>query len=236
MARLARVVVPECPHHVTQRGNGRRFILQSDAGRQVYWQLLQRGCQLHRLSLLGWCLMSNHVHLIVVPQREDSLARALKETHGRYASYLNTCEVSSGHVWQGRYYSCPLDEAHLWAALRYTELNPVRAGMVADAEQYRWSSAALHCGQTASESVIELDAWSESWTAAGWRDYLRAGVDGTEDEAIRRHTHTGRPLGTAGFIATLERTLQRPLSPGKGGRPAKEVPDTRQGTFPFGEI
>src|SRR5579871_6903054 len=119
--------------------------------------------------------MSNHVHLIVVPHRADSLALALKNTHGRYASYWNAAHQSSGHVWQGRFYSCPLDDAHLWEALRYAELNPLRAGLVAAAEQWRWSSAAAHCGAALPEALLEMELWRKRWTAADWRHYLMAG-------------------------------------------------------------
>jgi putative transposase len=158
MARLARVVSPDTPHHVTQRGNARQFILETDTDRLVYLDLLRRHGALHGLGLLGYCLMSNHVHLIVVPARHDSLRLALKHTHGRYAAYFNARFASSGHVWQGRFYSCPLDLPHLWAALRYTELNPVRAGMVADPAAYHWSSAAAHCGDDLPGTALESNA------------------------------------------------------------------------------
>jgi REP element-mobilizing transposase RayT len=131
MARLARVVAVGVPHHITQRGNARRFILQDEADRKVYLDLLRQSTELHEIALIGYCLMSNHVHLVAVPRKADVLARALKETHGRFASYWNALHRSTGHAWQGRYYSCPLDELHLWEALRYTELNPVRASLVA---------------------------------------------------------------------------------------------------------
>jgi REP element-mobilizing transposase RayT len=124
VARLARAIVVDVPHHVTQRGNARQFILADDADRVVYLDLLRRYSQLPQLSLIGYCFMSNHVHPIVVPRRTDALAQTLKHTHGRYASYWNVSHTSSGHVWQDRYYSCPLDSSHLWEALRYTELNP----------------------------------------------------------------------------------------------------------------
>jgi REP element-mobilizing transposase RayT len=124
MARLARIVAVNIAHRVTQRGNARQFILAADSERLVYLQLLQHYVELHELSLLGYCLMSNHVHLVIVPRKVESLALALKQTHGRYASYWNAAHRSSGHVWQGRFYSCPLDEDHLWIALRYAELNP----------------------------------------------------------------------------------------------------------------
>jgi putative transposase len=233
MARLARVVAVDVPHHVTQRGNGRRFILDSDSDRAVYLELLRHHCQLHRLSLAGFCLMSNHVHLIAIPQRPQSLALALKNTHGRYAAYFNARYLSVGHVWQGRYYSCPLDTPHLWAALRYVERNPLRAGLAPAPEDYFWSSAALHCGRVDGDGLVDLTLWRAAWTPAEWRAYLAAN-DGEQDaEAIRRSTHTGRPLGTPEFVADLERALQRILRPQPGGRPEKQPPDHRQTAFGF---
>jgi putative transposase len=127
MVRFARVVAPGIPHHVTQRGNARRFILEGEAECSVYLDLLGQGMERYGVELIGYCLMSNHVHLIAAPTKKDGPARSLKNAHGRFASYWNAVNRSSGHVWQGRYYSCPLDEKHLWEALRYVELNPVRA-------------------------------------------------------------------------------------------------------------
>ena len=118
MARRPRVVVTDIAHHVTQRGNARQAMFESDTDRLTYLELLHEYCGLYHLSLLGYCLMSNHVHLIVVPRTTHSLAQTLKHTHGRYAAYWNARRYSSGHVWQGRFYSCPLDEIHLWSALR----------------------------------------------------------------------------------------------------------------------
>jgi putative transposase len=151
MTRLARVIAVGVPHHITQRGNARRFILQDESDRKVYLDLLRQSTESHGIAVVGYCLMSNHVHVIAVPEKGDGLARALKETHGRFASYWNALHHSTGHVWQGRYYSCPLDEHHLWEALRYTELNPVRASLVTRAECWNWSSAAAHCGADATE-------------------------------------------------------------------------------------
>ncbi|HEY2392330.1 MAG TPA: transposase [Candidatus Angelobacter sp.] len=110
MARLARVVAVDVPHHVTQRGNARQSILTSDGDRMVYLELLRNAVQFNSVSLLGYCLMSNHVHRVMVPHQADSLANALKQTHGRYATYWNASQGKSGHVWQGRFYSCPLDQ------------------------------------------------------------------------------------------------------------------------------
>lgn len=231
MARLARVLSTDTPHHVTQRGNARQPVFESDTDRLVYLDLLRTHCQVQRLSLVGYCLMSDHVHLIVVPQLPESLPLALKHTHGRYAAYFNTRHVATGHLWQGRYYSCPLDTPHFCAALRYAELNPVRAGMVADPAAYPWSSAAAHCGSAAPDPCLEMEPFTDLWNPKLWRDYLRE-VRAVEDaDAIRRSTHTGRPLGTPDFVARLEKTLGRCLVPQKGGRPSKEQSDQRQGSL-----
>ncbi len=162
MGRFARVVAVDVPHHVTQRGNARQVILGSDEDRLTYLALLRQYSELHGMGLLGYCLMSNHVHLISVPHAQDALAQALKQAHGRYATYWNARRASSGHVWQGRFYSCPLDESHLWEALRYVELNPVRAGMVASAEEWRWSSARVHCGTESVDAMLERERWGQA--------------------------------------------------------------------------
>jgi len=120
------VIVVGVAHHVTQRRNGRRYILDSDSDRMAYLSLLREYVSLYERSLLGYCLMSNNVHLVVIPRAATSLALVCKQTHGRYATYWNVRHKSTGHAWQARFYSCPMDQAHLWSALRYTERNPVR--------------------------------------------------------------------------------------------------------------
>jgi REP-associated tyrosine transposase len=233
MARLPRVVIVDVPHHVTQRGNARQIVLASDEDRITYLELLRQYSQLYCLSVLGYCLMSNHVHLIVVPHTGDALSQSLKHAQGRYASYWNARQSSSGHVWQGRFYSCPLDESHLWAALRYVELNPVRAGMVAAAEQWRWSSAAAHCGAASSDLMLEMELWSKRWTVAEWARFLADAESAADVSALRQSTHTGRPLGTPEFVAALEQSTLRPLAPRKGGRPQKPATDSRQPSLTF---
>jgi putative transposase len=236
VARLARVVAIDIPHHVTQRGNARQRIFESDADHLVYLDLLQQHCALHALSLIGYCLMSNHVHLIVIPRQATSLPLTLKHTHGRFAAYFNARHASSGHVWQGRYYSCPLDPPHLWAALRYTELNPVRAGMIAGPDEYRWSSAAAHCGAHHSDILLDIEPWRTAWEPAAWCEHLATAEAGADADAIRRSTHTGRPLGHRDFVAQLEKTLQRRLTPEKGGRPPKRQALAGQQQFGFGQL
>jgi putative transposase len=228
MARLSRIALVNVPHHVTQRGNARQFILASDAERFVYLELLQQYVKLYQVSLLGYCLMSNHVHLVVVPRETHSLATALKQTHGRYASYWNAAHKSSGHVWQGRFYSCPLDSAHLWIALRYSERNPVRARLVAEAASWAWSSAAVHCGTREPPSWLDLEMWSKRWSARTWQEYLGAGESEDDVASVRRCTHTGRPLGTTDFLHSVEQATRRRLAPQKGGRPCKVAPQNIQ--------
>ena len=191
MGRLARVIAVGVAHHVTQRGNGRRFLLESDADRRVYLDLLRENLALHEVLLVGYCLMSNHVHLVVIPADAEGLALSMKHTHGRYASYWNVVHNSSGHAWQGRYFSCPLDGPHLWEALRYTELNPVRAQLVTEAHAWAWSSAAAHCAVVQADRFLSTELWQNHWTNTSWREYLAAGE--TERAGIDPSVHAYRP-------------------------------------------
>src|SRR5208283_3411900 len=131
MPRMARIVIPNLPHHVTQRGNRRGKVFFSDKDRQQYLRLLQYYRLRYGLNVLAYCLMDNHVHWVVVPKRESALAETLRDAHANYAVEVNHAIRNSGHLFQGRFFSCPLDNEHLWAAVRYVVRNPVRAGIVA---------------------------------------------------------------------------------------------------------
>ena len=231
MARLPRVVIVDVAQHVTQRGNGRHCILDRDVDRMVYLDLLRQAARVQSLSVEGYCLMSNYVHVVVVPRRQEALAEAFHQVHGRYAAYWNVSHAyaSRGHVCQGRFYSCPMDPGHLWTALRYAELNPVRAGMVAEAAAWPWSSAAAHCGTADPDACLEMATWQKHWSEASCQSFLQQGETPSELFAIRRSTHTGCPLGEAAFVQTLEHETQRRLTPQKGGRPRKpNSHDTQQ--------
>jgi REP-associated tyrosine transposase len=233
IARLARIVVVNLPHHVTQHGNARQFILADDSERLACLNRLRNYVQLHELSLLGDCLMSSHVHLVLVPRKVPALALALKHTHGRYASYWNAAHRPSGHLWQGRFCSCPLDRYHLWVALRYAELNPVRAALVASAELWPWSSAAAHSGTGPVDQCLEMRMWNERWSPANWREYLLDGETQAEVAAIRQCTHSGRPLGAPEFVHALEQATQRRLAPQQGGRPGNAMDSLAQTVLAF---
>ena len=222
MARFARVVALETPHHITQRGNDRRLVFAEPVDYSVYLQLLHHYARLHRLRLLGYCLMPNHVHLVAAPGRPESLGRTMKAVHGRYAAYSNAQQAACGHVWQGRFYSCPMDTAHLWAALRYVERNPVRAGLCRVAAEFPWSSAAVHCGVNPYREWLDLEVWQQQWTCHSWAEHLMGSALEME-EAVRRNTHSGRPLGGVEFVERLERSLGRRLAPQRGGRPSRRA-------------
>ncbi|MCK4342749.1 MAG: transposase [Phycisphaerae bacterium] len=224
MPRVARIVIPDCPHHVTQRGNNRQDVFFDDDDRRMYLTLLKDRCEEAGVELIGYCLMSNHVHLVAVPAGEDALARAVGRTHFLYTRYVNRLHGRGGHLWQNRFYSCPLDEPHTWAALRYVERNPVRARLVRRAWRYRWSSAAAHIGAATDEfELLDLGAWATMWQPSQWRELLTEPLDDVLTGQLRRCTHTGRPLATDRFLSKLERKLGHRLRPLPVGRPRKKT-------------
>lgn len=214
MTRLARIVVPGLPHHVTQRGSRRQRTFFSDADYRAYLALVGDWCARAEVAIWAWCLMPNHVHLIVVPAGADGLRRAFGEAHRRYGRMVNAREGWTGHFWQARFGSSALDEAHLLQAVRYVELNPVRAHLVPGAANWPWSSARAHLG-LAADGLLD-DAPLRAMIP-DWRAYLDAGLDEPAAEALRLHGRTGRPLGGEVFLARLEATLGRPVRPGKPG-------------------
>ena len=163
MPRNARCVLQGIPYHVTERGTDRQKVFFLNSDRELYLRLLSRNLAGARVRLLAYALMTNHVHAVVVPERADSLALLFRRVHGRYAQYINTRRGRSGHLWQGRFYSCPLDGAHLATALRYVEENPCRAGLARQPEQYRWSSAAVHLGLRGDPyHCVDLEYWNRA--------------------------------------------------------------------------
>jgi len=218
MGRIARVVVPDTAHHLTQRGNHQQDVFFQDRDREMYLRILGDNCPRAGLRILAYCLMSNHVHLVAVPEREDSLAKGLGLTNNEYARWLHVRERQSGHLWQNRFFSCPLDERHLQEALRYVELNPVRAGLARYAWDWPWSSAAAHVSGEAPAELLDLAWWRTRYDARNWHEILEFGVEEVElRERLREATRTGRPFGTAAFAGGLEAQLGRPLRPRKRG-------------------
>ena len=213
MARIARVVVPGYPHHVTQRGSRRQstFFLEEDY--LTYLALMAQWCRRQRVSIWAYCLMPNHVHLVAVPETAEGLARAIGQAHRQHALMVNAREGWSGHLWQERFASFVMDESYLLAAVRYVELNPVRAGLTSFAEDYPWSSARAHLHL---EDDILVNTAPMLERVNDWQGFL-ASDDSQHDSRFIHHANTGRPLGRKEFIMGLERIFNRPMRPQKPG-------------------
>jgi putative transposase len=221
MARLARVVIPGLPHHVTQRGNGRARTFFGDEDYALYRDLLASHCRAAEVDIWAWCLMPNHVHLVLVPSDPDGLRRALSRVHRAYAGVIQARRKRTGHFWQGRFGAAAMDEAYLAAALRYISLNPVRARLVARAQDWRWSSTRAHLrgkddGLTALKPVREI--------IADFAGLLASAPEQDLFDSLRAAESIGRPLGSDRFLARIERQTGRVLKPGKRG-PKPSEPD-----------
>ena len=219
MARIARVVAPGFPHHITQRGNRRQATFFNDDDYRMYIQLMAEWCLRCGVEIWAYCLMTNHVHLVAVPESEEGLRRAIGEAHRRYSRHVNFQKGWRGHLWQGRFASYPMDERYLLAVARYVELNPIRAGITDKAEQYPWSSASAHM-KGRDDQLVKVSPLRNM--VGGWRAFLAEDVSVEEVEKLRRHERTGRPLGNDGFIANLEKTLNRILQKQKPGPKKKK--------------
>lgn len=210
MPRKPRCVLPGVAFHITQRGTNGQPIFFIDADRKAYLHLLKKGCGEAGVRLLAWCLMTNHVHLVAVPESEDSLEVLLRRVHGRYAQMLNVRLNRTGHLWQNRFFSCALDSKHLLRALAYVELNPVRAGMVQQAEEYEWSSARTHVGVAEEwNTLLDWECWHTMGGAPAWRELLMSREELAVLRLLRRCTYSGRPFGSEDFLAEFESRFGR---------------------------
>lgn len=219
MPRPARIVFPGIAHHVVQRGNRRQRLFFDDGDRRTYLKLLAAALERHATSCLGWCLMDNHVHLILLPDSTDGLRAPLASAHTAYAQRVNRARDLSGHLFQGRFASYAMDDAHLMVAARYVENNPVVAGAVGRAEAWPWSSARAHvegCG----DGLTDVAALGKQ--VSNWRAMLERGLEaGDEGERIERALRTGRPLGSPAWRQALAATYGLVLDPPVRGRPRR---------------
>ncbi len=217
MARMPRVVVPGYPHHVTQRGNRKQNTFFSEADYRFYRLLVGKFAARANTKVWAYCLMPNHVHLVMVPSTEDGLRSALAEAHRRYTLAINKRYEWRGHLWQERFHSFPMDESHLMAAVRYVELNPVKAGLCERPDDWPWSSAAAHLSGK-SDSLVDVKPMCK--LVNNWRTFW--GRDGTDDHnaLLDQHLRTGRPLGNGAFVNEIESITGRSLLLKQGGRPS----------------
>ena len=214
MSRLARIVIPGLPHHVTQRGNRREAIFFEDGDQEIYRDLLAEQTAKAGVEVWAYCLMPNHVHLILMPGEADTLGRAVGEAHRRYTNFINARGRWTGHLFQSRFASVPMDFTHLMRAVRYVSMNPVRARFVSRAEEWKWSSVRAHLAGIDDELVVVCPILDR---VARFTDLLRDD-DAEEFAELRRSEGSGRPVGTAEFVTSLEKVLGRNIARRAPGR------------------
>ena len=219
MARLPRLVLPGIPHHITQRGNRRERTFFEDGDYALYLDLLADGAERAGVEIWSYCLMPNHVHIIAVPRDADGLRRCFRYVHRHYTGYINARLRVTGHLWQGRLSSVAMDEPHFVTALRYVALNPVRARLVARAQDWRWSSTAAHLAGTDDHFVRVAPALDRVGDFAA---FLAQEFDeALSYAALRKAESIGRPVGSAEWMADMEEQTGRVLAPGKRGPVAR---------------
>jgi putative transposase len=213
MARMRRVMFEGVPFHLTHRGNHKKIVFCNDEERRLYLDLLGRYATQFGMLVWGFCLMDNHVHIIAVGNTPTSIPRALGNAHREFSRKMNRVRGITGHLWANRFFSTMLDEPHLWAAIRYVELNPVRAGVVDDATRYEWSSARVHADLT-QDKLLDPDRPFPG-PIGGWLQWLKSGLEDETIERLRRNTASGEPTGNGVFVTAIERRLGRSVRPGR---------------------
>jgi len=214
MARIARIVAPGYPHHITQRGNRGQETFFCDDDYRHYIDLMAQWCTQWDVAIWAYCLMPNHIHLVAVPETAEGMRKAIGEAHRRYARMINFREGWRGYLWQGRFHSFVMDEGYLLAAVRYIELNPVRARLVADPAAYPWSSARAHI-EKRDDALVRVSPMLA--LVPDWDAFLKEEMQEQGYEKLRRHERTGRPLGSDVFIDRLEGQLGKRLRKKKTG-------------------
>lgn len=210
MPRLPRIVVPGMPHHVTQRGIRKKKVFFRELDYRIYLELAREYKEKAEVDVWAYCLMPNHIHMVVVPRHESSLSKFFGPVHSRYAVRVNAVHGWQGHLWQQRFYSTVMDEAHTLMAMRYVELNPVRAGLCSNPREWRWSSIHPHLGKRDDSLVNENSTKS---LVPNWAEYINGTTPAHQQDALRNHTRTGRPVGTAEFIDSVKRRISSSAKP-----------------------
>ncbi|MCL5072409.1 MAG: transposase [Actinobacteria bacterium] len=222
MARLARIVSPDFPHHIIQRGNRRQDVFFKEQDYENYLNLLQAHSRQFSLEILAYCLMTNHIHIIAIPKNADSLSRAIGETHRKYTNLINKRNKWTGYLWQGRFSSYILDEPYLFAALKYMLYNPVRAKLCKNPWEYKWSSARYYIiGEDKPNSLLKKDFFNS--IINDWKEFLTEDITSEEIKLLQKHENTGRPLGNSVFVEKLEKVLNRNIKKKKPGPKLKRI-------------
>lgn len=218
MPRRARIVFAGIPHHITQRGNHRQQVFFGPGDQETYLALLHDYGKRWGLEVIAYCLMPNHVHHVAIPSTPQTLEHVFRSVHGRFAQRVNRMRGQSGHLWQGRFFSSPLDGSYFLNAVRYVEQNPVRAFLVRRPEEFAWSSAAAHCGLR-NDLVVKREGLMPSLAAIpDWARWLQLGLPSDVLETLRLNSGQNLPCGSDEFVADLEARSKRDLrSCGHGG-------------------
>lgn len=226
MARLPRVVIPGIPHHVTQRGNGRQRTFFEEGDHALYLDLLAAAAEKAHTEVWSYCLMPNHVHVVLVPEDEHGLSRTFGELHRRYTGFINARRRTTGHLWQGRFGSVAMDEEHLYQAFRYVALNPVRAGLTKRPEDWPWSSTRALIAGVDDHVVRVAPALARVGDFAA---FLGEEFDeALSYAALRKAESVGRPVGSADWLAAMEERTGKVLAAKQRG-PLQRGPQTRRG-------
>ena len=235
MARLARSTIVGYPHHVVQRGTDGRSVFETGDDYRRYIDWLREYAPRYAVDIWAYCLMPDHVHYVCVPKAEGVLARAFNTLHMRYAQYFNGKRSATGRLWRPRFMSCVLDEPSVREEVRFIENNPIRRGLVSQAEDYAWSSARSHV--TGAPDGILTDGCFLDAEVPDWRAYLAGGGEEALLERVRSRLKTGRPAGDPAFVEKLESVLGRRLQALPRGRPRKvPVPDPPKSSTPGGAL
>ena len=209
MGRIARIVVPDVPHHIIQRGNRSQQVFFNDNDKLFYLKLASEFAQKEKMDIWAYCLMDNHVHMIVVPHTEQSLANVFCNVHCKYTRRINSRYDWKGFLWQGRFISFPMDDRYTFSAVRYVERNPVRAGIVCKAEDYQWSSAFYHVSGIKNEFLLNDEPIKNE--ISDWKSYLSSNENVEDIKCIRNNCKNGLPLGDLDFIKNIESLMGRVL-------------------------
>ncbi|MBU1024234.1 transposase, partial [bacterium] len=216
-----RIIIPDIPYHVTQRGNNGQDVFFSNEDRIRYLKWFVQYSSRYKFDIIAYCLMTNHVHFVGIPLKSDSISRTFQVVNMMHTQSINKAKARKGHLWHSRFYSSPMDEKHAWLAVRYVEQNPVRAGIVDHAANYIWSSAKAHCEMT-NDPVLSIgkepDGMFDSWSEI-LGDVIKQDVV----EQIRGCTMRGLPYGEWEFVKRVSSKMGLKTTKSKPGRPRNPV-------------
>lgn len=221
MPRIARIVVRDYPYHVIQRGNNKQTVFFDDRDKKLYLQLLNKFRKEDNCKLHAYCLMNNHIHLLITPLKDESLSKMMQKLSLRYTQLINKKYKRTGRLWECRFHSCLIDkDNYLWAVCRYIETNPVRANIVKSVRDYFWSSARINV--LGEESNLVEPIWGGEKDKLEYSKFVLESEDKLNKE-IKNCTYKGKPLGDEGFMKIIEKLLNIDLSIKKVGRPKQRM-------------